>query len=222
MNNDYIIILLLIIIILILAIGIVLFGDFSKNDCEILILSNDTLNQGDNFTIKLVDINNNPISNENIAVKLMLGNNVKSEYTVKTDSQGKASLILNNITNGTYTANITFNGNSEFKAVNVAKQIIIGEVTTSSSSSSESSSESSASSSSSTNSIDANRPVNDENYKGYNPYHESEVTASGWNPREHEVSRESIGGGNERIKYDDGYMRIVDSNGYVITYGYGG
>lgn len=70
------------------------------------------------------------------------------------------------------------------------------------------------------NSIDANRPRNDPNYKGYTPRHESEVTSDGWNPKEHETYRESIGGGREKIHYDDGYFTIVDENGYVITYGY--
>ena len=70
------------------------------------------------------------------------------------------------------------------------------------------------------NSIDANRPKNDPNYKGYTPRHESEVTSDGWNPKEHETYRESIGGGREKIHYDDGYFTIVDENGYVITYGY--
>lgn len=72
-----------------------------------------------------------------------------------------------------------------------------------------------------TNSIDANRPTNDPNYKGYTPYHESEVTSDGWNPREHETYRETMGDGSQKIHYDDGYFRIVDKNGYVITYGYG-
>ena len=70
------------------------------------------------------------------------------------------------------------------------------------------------------NSIDANRPKNNPNYKGYTPRHESEVTSDGWNPKEHETYRESIGGGREKIHYDDGYFTIVDENGYVITYGY--
>lgn len=76
--------------------------------------------------------------------------------------------------------------------------------------------------SNSENSIDSNRPKNDPNYKGYNPYHESEVTSDGWNPKEHEVGRDKLNDGSQRIRYDDGYFRIVDKNGYVITYGYGG
>lgn len=67
----------------------------------------------------------------------------------------------------------------------------------------------------------SDRPVNDPNYKGGNPYHEDEITDEGWNPREHEVSREYLPNGNHRIYYDDGYFRVCDSNGYVITYGFG-
>ena len=83
-------------------------------------------------------------------------------------------------------------------------------------------SQQSSDSSSSENSIDSNRPKNDPNYKGYNPYHESEVTSDGWNPKQHEVRRDKLNDGSQRIRYDDGYFRIVDKNGYVITYGYGG
>ena len=83
-------------------------------------------------------------------------------------------------------------------------------------------SQQSSDSSSSENSIDSNRPKNDPNYKGYNPYHESEVTSDGWNPKEHEVGRDKLNDGSQRIRYDGGYFRIVDKNGYVITYGYGG
>ena len=69
--------------------------------------------------------------------------------------------------------------------------------------------------------IEANRPKNDPNYKGYTPLHESEVTSDGWNPREHETYRENMPDGTQKIHYDDGYFRLVDKNGYVITYGYG-
>jgi hypothetical protein len=77
------------------------------------------------------------------------------------------------------------------------------------------------SSSDDTNSIEANRPKNDPRYKGYTPYHESEVTKDGWNPAEHETYRERMPDGSVKIHYDDNYFRLVDENGYVITYGYG-
>ncbi|WP_296856101.1 carboxypeptidase-like regulatory domain-containing protein [uncultured Methanobrevibacter sp.] len=42
----------------------------------------------------------------------------------------------------------------------------------------------------------------------------------GWDPKEHEVSREALGDGTYRITYDDGYFRIVDEDGNILTYGY--
>lgn len=47
-----------------------------------------------------------------------------------------------------------------------------------------------------------------------------EDVVNGWDPSEHEVSREDLGDGMERVTYDDGYFRIIDSDGYVVTYGY--
>ena len=43
---------------------------------------------------------------------------------------------------------------------------------------------------------------------------------NGWDPSEHEVSREDLGDGTYRITYDDGYFRIVDEDGNILTYGY--
>ena len=43
---------------------------------------------------------------------------------------------------------------------------------------------------------------------------------NGWDPSEHEVSREDLGDGTVRITYDDGYFRIVDEDGNILTYGY--
>ncbi len=43
---------------------------------------------------------------------------------------------------------------------------------------------------------------------------------NGWDPKKHQVSSESIGDGLYRITYDDGYYRIVDSEGNILSYGY--
>ena len=50
-------------------------------------------------------------------------------------------------------------------------------------------------------------------------HHETDVI-DGWNPADHEINRYDIGNGMERIEYDDGYFRIVDSHGYVVTWGF--
>ena len=49
---------------------------------------------------------------------------------------------------------------------------------------------------------------------------EDKVTSDGWNPKEHEVSREPLEDGNERVTYDDGYSRVVDKDGNILSYGY--
>lgn len=43
---------------------------------------------------------------------------------------------------------------------------------------------------------------------------------NGWDPKKHQVSSVSIGNGLYRITYDDGYFRIVDSEGNILSYGY--
>ena len=50
---------------------------------------------------------------------------------------------------------------------------------------------------------------------------EDKVTPDGWNPKEHETSREDMGDGYQKVHYDDGYFRVVDKKGNVETYGYG-
>lgn len=215
MENNHIIILLLILIIAILAIalGAILLQDMGKEECSLKISCNETMHNGEKITVKLTDLNKTPLKNQTVKIKLKSGNKT-SEYNLTTNSKGKATLKLNDLDDGKYVVNCSFDGNNHYKQTSSKKKFIYdSEVTATAGASSESSY---------VDPIDANRPVNDENYKGYNPYHESEVTSDGWNPREHEVSRESMGDGNQKIKYDDGYFRIVDDNGYVITYGYGG
>ncbi|MBE6498636.1 MAG: carboxypeptidase regulatory-like domain-containing protein [Methanobrevibacter sp.] len=216
MDNQKIIIILLIIIIAILAVGlgVMLTGDFNKQECKLTVKCNKTMSNGDSVIIKLTDLNKTPIKNANITIKLTSKNTTK-EYNATTNEKGKATLKLSNMDDGKYTVNCTFDGNDKYKATTAEKKFsYTDEIVASGGSSSDSSS------SSSVDPIDANRPTNDPNYKGYTPLHESEVTNDGWNPREHEVSRKNMADGSQEIRYDDGYYRLVDENGYVITYGY--
>lgn len=52
------------------------------------------------------------------------------------------------------------------------------------------------------------------------PYHIDEVI-NGWNPSEHEISRNYLPNGYIEVFYDDDYFRLADSMGYVITSGFG-
>lgn len=50
--------------------------------------------------------------------------------------------------------------------------------------------------------------------------HESDVMPDGWDPNKHELYRVNLPDGNHRIYYDDGYKRVCDSHGYVLSWGY--
>lgn len=49
---------------------------------------------------------------------------------------------------------------------------------------------------------------------------EDKITPDGWDPKKHEVSRENIGGGDQRVYYDDGYSRVVNKKGDILSYGF--
>ena len=206
-NNKIIIILLLIIIgILLLLIGTTIFPSMNKEDCRLEITSPDSLNEGDNLTVKLSDAQNQPLSGKTVKISLK-NSSASKEYAVTTDSNGTAVLTLSEENIGTFNVTCSFEGDETYKETSTSKEITVSAVKTASITDE--------------NSIEANRPRNDPNYKGYTPNHESEIV-NGWNPAEHETYREKMSDGTIKIHYDDGYFRLVDENGYVITYGYGG
>ena len=49
---------------------------------------------------------------------------------------------------------------------------------------------------------------------------EDKITPDGWDPKKHEVSRQKLDDNLERVSYDDGYFRVVDKKGNVLSYGY--
>lgn len=209
MGNDKLIItaLIAIIAILLILIGATVIPTMMKEDCQLDITSPESLNGGDNITVHLYDSENNPISDKNIKV-ILRNSNTSQEYLIKTDSNGIATLTLTEDNVGTYNLTCSFEGDDTYKPASTTKEITVNGT-------------SEATASSTQDPIEANRPKNDPNYKGYTPNHESEII-NGWNPHEHETYRESMSDGNVKIHYDDGYFRLVDRNGYVITYGYGG
>lgn len=208
-NKLIIIALVAIIAVLLVLIGLTILPDMQKEECNIEITSSELVKDNDNITIKLSDLNNNPIADRNITISLINSNN-SQEYSVKTDSNGLATLALSEDNIGTYNVTCTFDGDGKYKETSASKEITI-----------EKSVMQAESTNSTQDSIEANRPKNNPNYKGYTPNHESEII-NGWNPAEHETYREKMSDGTVKIHYDDGYFRLVDENGYVITYGYGG
>lgn len=130
MENKNIIIVLLVIIIIILA---VMLGSMfmpslnAQKDSKIAIVSNKTLYEGDNLTVKLTDLNKTPIKKGvvNVTVTDKNGKVVVNE-SVKTNSKGKANVNLD-LVPGKYVVNVTFGGNDNFTANSTSKKITVEE-----------------------------------------------------------------------------------------------
>lgn len=208
MKNDKIIIILsIVIIILVVIIGIFLFNaNFTKEDTNIILSGNSTLYKGEPLTIKLTDKDGNGIGNQNITVTLTDSNGSIEEYNTITDSDGEGKIAINVNNSGQYTANIKYNGNNKYKESSITQGItikdIVGNIQTNESN-------------------NKNKTFNSSKYKQEDSgIHQESDIINGWDPSEHEVSREELSDGNHKIYYDDGYYRICDEDGNVITYGY--
>ena len=140
MDNKIIISLLLIIIALLVILGITLINPFdAKTDSLIRITSNDTLSDGDYFSISLTDGAGTPIANQTVNIIIADASSHKNPQRVVTDAMGNGMLQLNGLTAGEYIVNITYAGNDNYSDCSVTQKITIKEVqkqTTSSSSTS--------------------------------------------------------------------------------------
>lgn len=196
-NRNIIIILLVVIVILVAAIGVMMFNtSHAKEATKIKITSDKEQYEGGKLSIELTDLNKTPLSKEivNVTITNKKGKVVVDDV-VKTNSKGKAKLDLD-LKKGKYNVTVSYGGNENYTGTNETQKLSIKEKVTEAVNSQSSSSQSSS------------------------HRQEYDITPDGWNPREHEVSREPIGDGNERVKYDDGYMRVVDKDGNVISHGF--
>ncbi len=140
MNNKIIIALLLIIIALLVVLGIILINPFdAKTDSVIRITSNDTLSDGDYFSISLTDGAGTPIANQTVNIIIVDASGHKNPQRVTTDAMGNGMIQLNGLTAGEYIVNVTYSGNDNYSDCSLTQKVTIKEVqkqTTSSSSSS--------------------------------------------------------------------------------------
>ncbi len=196
-NRNIIIMLLVVIAILAVAVGVMMFNQsHAKEATEIKITSDKEQYEGGKLSVELKDLNGTALSKEvvNVTITDKKGKVVVDDV-VKTNSKGKAKLDLD-LKKGKYNVTVTYGGNENYTGTNATQKLSIKEKVTEAVKPQSSSSQSSS------------------------HRQEYDITPDGWNPREHEVSREPIGDGNERVKYDDGYMRVVDKDGNVISHGF--
>lgn len=102
-------ILSIIVIILISMLVILCFGsNFSsifKQETDLTITSNSTLNNGDNFTVKLTDSDGELIANKTICISLTDDEGNVNNLNVTTNEKGIASFGIN-ANSGNYSSNV--------------------------------------------------------------------------------------------------------------------
>ncbi|ALT69039.1 Ig-like domain-containing protein [Methanobrevibacter millerae] len=124
MNNDKIIIALVVVLIVVLAAGVIFLNPgHAKVDSRAVVTSNSTLQDGDNFTIRLTDLNNTPIANQRVNITIIDANGGKNPQAVTTDANGEGKLQLNGLTPGEYTMNVTYGGNDNYTACNTTQKL---------------------------------------------------------------------------------------------------
>ena len=127
-NRNIIVILIVIIVILAAAIGFMLVKPMhAKDPTKIKVTSNKTLNEGDNLSVKLTDLNKTPLSKENlnITVKDSTGK-VVANKTVQTNDKGNAKMDLN-LKKGNYDVTVSYGGNENYTGNNTTQKLTIKE-----------------------------------------------------------------------------------------------
>ena len=126
-NKDIIIILLVIIVIFAVVIGLLWFNTtFTKESTKIKITGNATLDEGDNLSIILTDLNGTPLFNQTINVSIIDNDGSINHKSVVTNEKGKAILKINK-NPGNYSINCTFEGNDNYMNSSAFRQINIKE-----------------------------------------------------------------------------------------------
>lgn len=197
MNTRDVIIICLTAIILI-SIGAFLIVNSSSAQSTILTMtSSPTLNEGDSLTLKLNDENGSAIAGERIQINLTHDDNgVTENFTLKTNSKGECK--LEDLPAGNFTLNAKYPGSKKYGESKISGKLTVNKKVSVSSSSPNS------------------QYTNTESKSNYTV----DEVIDGWDPKEHEVSREPLGDGYTRIEYDDGYFRIIDQQGHIVNYGY--
>lgn len=127
-KREKIVILGLIIVIIALA-GIALYmfyGQQHQSPTEIKVTGNKTIEKGGNLNVELSSLNGEGIKNKKINITVTdKKNNEVLKKTITTNSKGKASVELKNISKGEYVVNITFEGDKNYSSNNTAQKIKI-------------------------------------------------------------------------------------------------
>ena len=121
------IVLILIIVVLVLLAGVIFtFNGPDKTDSKLTILSKDTLNEGDDFKIKIEGADGKKLSDEKITVIITDESGEWESRLIITDENGKGELTLDKP--GKYSMNCTFEGNDAYNGNNTTQNLEVKEV----------------------------------------------------------------------------------------------
>lgn len=98
-----------------------------KSDSEIKVLSKDTLNQDEKFIVQLNGQGQN-LTNKTVHFKLIDKKGHAKDYNATTNKNGKAKLKLKDVKPGTYTVNVSFDGDDKFNGANATQKIKVKKV----------------------------------------------------------------------------------------------
>lgn len=121
MNKN--ILIALIIIVLIILGGLMVFSHNNvKSDTQIKFLGNNTIKSGDSVNFELTDAQGKALSGKDVSIKFESPHGTE-KYTIKTDSQGRGSLVVKNETAGQYNITVSFNGDDKYNSCSADKTI---------------------------------------------------------------------------------------------------
>ena len=189
-------------IIILLIAGIFILSNLnSAEDTTLTITSNSTLNEGGYIGFKLTDANGSAIPKQIIEINFDYQNGTEETFRLRTNSNGECR--LEDLISGNFTIDAKFNGTKKYKESTAHQDLTVNKLPTKSKAvkSNENSKKSSAKTE-------------------YATDYKVDEVVNGWDPSEHEVSREYLGDGNYRVNYDDGYFRVIDKDGNILNYGY--
>ena len=127
MVDKKVIILSTVAIILMIILVFICFGSnlsVFKQETDLVITSNSTLNNGDDFTVKLADNNGKGIANKTVCIKLVDDGGNVNNLNITTDKNGVSSFGIN-ANSGNYVAKCVFLGDDNYDSSNIVQNISI-------------------------------------------------------------------------------------------------
>ena len=97
-----------------------------KLNTQLNILSQDSLKNGEAFQVQLKDAQGNLIAGQTVVISFE-ENGQSQNYTVVTDNQGQAFLVLSGESSGQHNIKVYYNGNDKYNGCTAEKTITIAD-----------------------------------------------------------------------------------------------